>query len=33
VQGIVASDAFRMRRASQEEPGAAHPVAQAGTGR
>ncbi|HWL62952.1 MAG TPA: DUF1592 domain-containing protein [Steroidobacteraceae bacterium] len=33
VQGIVASDAFRMRRAPQEEPGAAHPVAQAGTGR
>jgi hypothetical protein len=33
VQGIVASDAFRMRRAPTEEPGAAQPIAQAGTGR
>jgi mono/diheme cytochrome c family protein len=32
VQGIVASDAFRLRRAPQGEPGAGH-VAQAGTGR
>jgi hypothetical protein len=33
VQGIVASDAFRMRRAPQGEPGAAGHVAQAGAGR